>query len=558
MIERIDGALFTKAILSAAAAIEAERQQINELNVFPVPDGDTGTNMSLSLGAAATELSHHAHADAGRAVEAASQALLRGARGNSGVILSLLFRGFAKAVKDRASLDGVDLADGLSTGVDVAYRAVMKPAEGTILTVSRVSAALAAKAAEENPAVEFVLTQTLAAAEAALLETVHQNPVLEKAGVVDAGGRGYCVILSGMLAALRGEPFVAVPAVEGQPLRTRADFSEYMAEDIKFDYCTEFIVTRQKKRDVARLRALLEAIGDSLVVVDDEQVIKVHVHTNHPGRALEEALTYGPLSSIKIENMRIQHTEQVIRQSAASPEAAASASAQPESAARVVAPPTRRYGFVTVCAGDGLTRVLRDLGADQVIEGGQTMNPSTEAILQAVDATPAEMVFILPNNKNIILAAEQCLPLSEKELVVIPTTSIPQGIAALLAVDTRAGVSENREAMLAALSGVKSGSVTYAARDSSFDGRRIASGDHMALVDGALLYHHHDRAQVVTHLARAFGDEVPSFVTIFSGEGVDEEEAVQTRTVFEESCPGAEIQLIEGGQPVYYYLVSCE
>ncbi|MDR1157616.1 MAG: DAK2 domain-containing protein [Oscillospiraceae bacterium] len=553
MIERIDGALFTKAILSAAAAIEAERQQINELNVFPVPDGDTGTNMSLSLGAAAAELSQHTHSEAGRAVEAASQALLRGARGNSGVILSLLFRGFAKAVKDRASLDGTDLADGLSTGVDVAYRAVMKPAEGTILTVSRVSAARAAKAAEENPAAEFVLTQALAAAEAALPETVHQNPVLEKAGVVDAGGRGYCVILSGMLAALRGEPFVAVPAVEGQSLRTRADFSEYMAEDIKFDYCTEFIVTRKKKRDVVRLRAFLEAIGDSLVVVDDEQVIKVHVHTNHPGRALEEALTYGPLSSIKIENMRIQHTEQVIRQGAAPPEAAA----QP-AAARVVAPPTRRYGFVTVCAGDGLTRVLRDLGADQVIEGGQTMNPSTEAILQAVDATPAEMVFILPNNKNIILAAEQCLPLSEKELIVIPTTSIPQGVAALLAVDTRAGVSENREAMLAALSGVKSGSVTYAARDSSFDGRRIASGDHMALVDGALLYHHHDRAQVVTHLARAFGDEMPSFVTIFSGEGVDEEEAAQTRTVFEENCPGAEIQLIEGGQPVYYYLVSCE
>jgi DAK2 domain fusion protein YloV len=549
LIERIDGALFTKAVLSAAAAIEAERQQINELNVFPVPDGDTGTNMSLSFGAAAAELSQCAHPEAGRAVEVASQALLRGARGNSGVILSLLFRGFAKAVKDRASLSGADLAAGLSAGVDVAYRAVMKPAEGTILTVSRVSAARAAKAAEENPAAEFVLTQTLAAAEAALLETVHQNPVLEKAGVVDAGGRGYCVILSGMLAALRGEPMAAAPAVEGQPLRARADFSEYMAEDIKFDYCTEFIITRQKKRDAARLRAFLEAIGDSLVVVDDDQVIKVHVHTNHPGRALEEALIYGPLSSIKIENMRIQHTEQVIRQAAA-PEA--------KTETRVVAPPARRYGFVTVCAGDGLTRVLRDLGADQVIAGGQTMNPSTEAMLEAVDTTPAEVVFILPNNKNIIMAAEQCLPLSEKELVVIPTMSVPQGIAALLAVDVRAGLSENREAMLAALSGVKSGSVTYAARDSSFDGRRIASGDHMALVDGALLYHHPDRAQVVSHLARAFGDETPSFVTIFSGEGVDKEEAAQTRTAFEENCPGAEIQLIEGGQPVYYYLVSCE
>ncbi|MDR0381123.1 MAG: DAK2 domain-containing protein [Oscillospiraceae bacterium] len=548
MIERIDGALFTKAVLSAAAAIEVERQQINELNVFPVPDGDTGTNMSLSLGAAAAELSQHAYPEAGQAVEAASQALLRGARGNSGVILSLLFRGFAKAVKDRAALDGADLAAGLSTGVDVAYRAVMKPAEGTILTVSRVSAARAVKATEENPAAEFVLIQALAAAEAALLETVHQNPVLEKAGVVDAGGQGFCVILSGMLAALRGEPFVSALPAEGQPPRVRADFSEYMSEDIKFDYCTEFIVTRRKKRDAMRLRAFLEAIGDSLVIVDDEQVIKVHVHTNHPGRALEEALTYGPLSSVKIENMRVQHTEQVIRQAAAAPEAEV----------RVIAPPTRRYGFVTVCAGDGLTRVLRDLGADQVIEGGQTMNPSTEAILKAVDATPAEVVFILPNNKNIIMAAEQCLPLSEKELVVIPTTSVPQGIAALLAVDTRAECSENREAMLAALSKVKSGAVTYAARDSSFDGRRIASGDHMALVDGTLLYHHLDRAQVVSRLARTFGEEAPSFVTIFSGEGVDEEEAAQTRAVFEENCPGAEIQLIAGGQPVYSYLVSCE
>lgn len=533
-------------IISAAAGLEAARQQINELNVFPVPDGDTGTNMSLSLGAAAAELQKTAPPEAGRAMETAAQALLRGARGNSGVILSLLFRGFARTIRELNELDGAAWAHGLSSGVDAAYRAVMKPSEGTILTVSRVSAARAEEAAVENAALEHVITETLSAAEAALEKTVHQNPVLEKAGVIDAGGKGYCVILSAMLAALQGKELTSPLAVEGQDSRARADFAEYVTEDIKYDYCTEFIVTRKKKRDPVRFQAFLEALGDSLVVVDDDKVIKIHVHTNHPGRALEEALTYGPLSAIKIENMREQHTEQVVRQSA------------DRSAGRVVTPPTRRYGYVSVCAGEGLTRVLKDLGADQVIEGGQTMNPNTETILRAIDATPAEVVFVLPNNKNIIMAAEQCIPLSDKQIVVIPSKSVQQGIAALLAIDARAETSDNREAMLAALSAVKSACVTYAARDSSFDGRKITSGDHMALIEDALVYNHPDRAQIVRRLAQNLAGSRPSFITVFYGEGVDEAEAAQTREVFESICEGAEVQLIEGGQPVYYYLISCE
>ncbi len=546
MFERANGADFTRMIVSAAAAIEGQRQLVNELNVFPVPDGDTGTNMSLSLGAAASELQKGVIPEVGRAAEAAAGALLRGARGNSGVILSLLFRGMARSLKELTEMNGMAWAAALETGVEVAYRAVMKPAEGTVLTVSRVSAAHAMEAAAQDPTLESVLNETLIAAEAALLETVHQNPVLEKAGVIDAGAKGFCIILEGMLAALQGRAMTTAPAVDGQAPRAKADFSEYVSEDIKFDYCTEFIITRTSKKDPLRLRAYLGSIGDSLVMVDDEEIIKIHVHTNHPGKAIEEALSYGPLTAMKIENMREQHTQQVIRQD------------QSQVINRVIAPPKSHYGFVAVCAGEGLTEVFRDLGAEQVISGGQTMNPSTEDILKAIDATPAEVVFVLPNNKNIILAAEQCIPLSDKQVVIVPTKTVPQGVAALLAFEPTRETSDNRDAMLGALSNVKTGQITYAARNSNFDGHKIKSGDHMALVDEGLLYNHPDRSQTVSHLAQEMGKATPSFVTVFYGENVDEAEAEQTKKTFEENCPGAEVQLISGGQPVYFYLVSAE
>ncbi|MEG2119536.1 MAG: DAK2 domain-containing protein, partial [Pseudoflavonifractor sp.] len=394
MRETIDGASFQQMVIHAAAAINLQKQPINELNVFPVPDGDTGTNMSLTMGAAATEM-HKKHADTvGEAATMNASALLRGARGNSGVILSLLFRGFAKAVKEKDTIDGRDLAVALDYGVAAAYKAVMKPAEGTILTVSRLAAAKAAATARENPAAEAVLDAAIKEGYLALADTINQNPVLKKAGVVDAGGKGFLVILEGMLGALRGESLPDGAPEEAAVPKDRADFEGFDTADIQFGYCTEFICSRDNKKDPEALRGFLSALGDSLVLVDDEEIIKVHVHTNNPGRVLEEALTYGALQTVKIENMRNQHSEIL--------EEAATHGQETDSDERTVAPPEKKFGFVSVCAGDGLAAVFGDLGADGIISGGQTMNPSTDDILREIDKTPAEVVFVLPNNKNII------------------------------------------------------------------------------------------------------------------------------------------------------------
>jgi len=481
----------------------------------------------------------------GSVAQSIADGLLRGARGNSGVILSLLFRGFAKSVKDLSSLTGTGLAAALTEGVETAYRAVMKPAEGTILTVSKVAAKKAHAAAANDTSFEFVLAETLKAAEAALEETVHQNPVLAKAGVVDAGGKGYCVILEGMLCALRGQPFTAAPA-EGQRRET-ADFSEYSEEDILFAYCTEFIVLRDGNKDVRKLNAFLESIGESLVLVDDEKYIKIHVHTNNPGSALEEALAYGHLTAIKIENMREQHSQKVVDTPPSAP-----------APARKIAEPKTRFGFVAVCSGDGVTEVFRDLGAENIISGGQTMNPSTEDILTAIDATPSEVVFVLPNNKNIIMAAEQCVPLSQKEVVVLPTRSVPQGMSAMLVFDPSLEPSENREGMLSAMSGVTTGSITYAARDSEYDGQTIHEGDYMALVNDRLTFTHKEADFVYARLADEIGKTSPSFVSVFYGEGVSESEAEAMAERLRRRCVGAEISVINGGQPVYSYLISAE
>ena len=537
-------------ICAASAAVEERKEEINELNVFPVPDGDTGTNMALTLGNAAAELGKVSSPTLGKAMEITSSALLRGARGNSGVITSLLFRGVTRSLKSAGSeFDGGALAAALTEGVQTAYKAVMKPAEGTILTVSRVSAEAAVKTAQQTRDPEAVLQSAIDAARRALPETMEQNPVLKKAEVVDAGAYGYIIILEGMLSALTGkvQSFVMNLQRPKNLSGAAADFSQYDTEEITFAYCTEFIADREdKKRPVDKLRAFLNTIGDSIVVVEDDELIKVHVHTDTPNLALGEGLKYGRLSRIKIENMQ----EQLERKQR---ETEAQAMAPRRSAA-----PEKRYGFVAVAAGEGLASVFGDLGVDCMVEGGQTMNPSTEDILNAVDKTPAEVVFVLPNNKNIIMAGEQAAALSEKQVIVLPSKTVPQGISALLAFDPERDPDVNREEMTQALGSVQTGQITYAARDSSFDGRDIREGDFMAMLEGRLLCSSRRFEDVMHKLARSMCSRKSEFITIFSGEGSTPEQAEQVRAVFEKEAKNAELNLIEGGQPVYSYIISVE
>ncbi|MBQ6797916.1 MAG: DAK2 domain-containing protein [Oscillospiraceae bacterium] len=528
-------------VISAAAAIENNKQPINDLNVFPVPDGDTGTNMSMTLNAAANDLRKADEPTLTKAADITASAMLRGARGNSGVILSLLFRGFSKAWKGLEEADGVKLAEALQNGVEAAYRAIMKPTEGTILTVSRVSAAAAAAAAEENNCFESVLKVAIASAETALAETIDQNPVLKKAGVVDAGGKGYLVILEGMLSSLQGNDIIAAVTSEA---RESADFGDFDTEDIKFAYCTEFIVSRDNDRDPAILHEFLQGIGDSQVMVPDDDIIKVHVHTNEPGNVLTQALMYGALLTVKIENMREQHTEKVMTEADKGPKIAA---------------PEKKYGVVSVCAGAGLVEAFRDLGVDNMVEGGQTMNPSTQDILSAVNATPAEIVFVLPNNKNIILAAEQAVPLSEKKIIVIPTKTVPQGITAMLTFDAEMEEDALTETLKESFAGVDTMQITYAARNSDFDGHEIKAGEYLGLYNGALFGNGEDVKKILTGMAERVRDEEKEFVTIFYGADISEKDANNMALpIFEKICPDAEISLIYGGQPVYYYLISAE
>lgn len=543
MRQTIDGAAFRRMIISAAASIEIHKQRINELNVFPVPDGDTGTNMSMTINTACTDLRKQDNPSLTKAADATASALLRGARGNSGVILSLLFRGFAKALKGKNEGNGIDFAAALNAGVESAYKAVMKPAEGTILTVSRVSAKVASVEAETNNSVEHVLECTIAAAKTALAETVHQNPVLEKANVVDAGGMGYLLILEGMLSSLRGEDIVA-PEVSDDETQLQASFSDFDTEDITFTYCTEFIVSRDNDKDPELLRDFLANLGDSLVLVDDDEIIKVHVHTNNPGTAIEEAITYGGLVTVKIENMRLQHTEKVLNEQELGPK---------------IAPPEKKFGIVSVCAGRGIASAFRDLGVDAIIEGGQTMNPSTEDILKEINRTPAEIVFVLPNNKNIIMAAEQAATLStEKQVVVIPSKTIPQGVTSLLSFDPEGALEDNVSAMTDALATVTTMQITYAARNSDFDGYQIQKGDYLALYGNALFGTDRNVDKLLNELALRVAEEGKEFVTIFYGEDIDEKKAKKAAAIFSKRCPDAEITLLSGGQPVYYYLISAE
>ena len=557
MTEKISGGAFKQMVAFGAACITREKQAINDLNVFPVPDGDTGTNMSLTIQTAAAELKKCEPATVGEAAKITASALLRGARGNSGVILSLLFRGLSKSVKGLEEMDGVQLAAAMSEGVTTAYGAVMKPAEGTVLTVSRLAAARAEEAAQEQNCAEYVLAEAIATSYETLAETTEMNPVLKKAGVVDAGGKGYLIILEGMLSSLRGEP---MPEVEEEPEHDKADFAAIGDEDITFAFDTVFIVRKNDPNvDLAPFRAYLDSIGDSLVIGEDDESFKVHVHTDTPGEALTAAQRYGTLELAKIENMRTQAADLAAGRKAQSTDDLDAIEAELEQAEQAEVPAEKRYGFLAVCAGDGLAAAFRDLGVDRVVSGGQTMNPSTEAILREVNHTPSEIVFVLPNNKNIVMAAQQCVGLTEKQVIVVPTHSIPQGISAMMSVDT---AEEDPQAILAAMTeaaaAVTTAQITYAARNSDFDGFAINEGDYLALLDGKLFGTERDITSLLTRLAALAAEREAAFVTLFYGEGVSQEEAEAAQALFTEACPETEVSLLSGGQPVYYYTISIE
>ena len=544
----ISGNLLRDAIISAANTIANQKQKVDELNVFPVPDGDTGTNMSMTIGAAVRELELLSDPTVGETAKTTASALLRGARGNSGVILSLLFRGFSSGLKGKEEADGVALADALTQGVEAAYKAVMKPTEGTILTVAREAAEKGRETALTTNDPLEVFSAIVAQAEETLERTPEMLPVLKKAGVVDAGGKGFVVIFSAMLDVFRGGTVVRSEAAAPKKAVKRTAVAEAEG-DIQFAYCTEFIVMKKKDAgDPLKLRAFLESIGDCVVVVDDEEIVKVHVHSNHPGLAIEEGLKLGMLTSMKIENMKEQHSAQVLQ-------------AEQEEQDDTYQPvdPETPYGFVAVAAGAGVQSLFEDLGVTQVVTGGQTMNPSTDDILKAIHATPAETVFVLPNNKNIIMAAEQAVRLADRRVCVLPSRTIPQGISAMLAFDPEQDFSENRMAMTRALDTVQTGQITFAARDSDFDGHNIRAGEILAMDNGKLAFLEKDLQKALLKLTRSMVKKDASFVTVIYGADVSEEQAAAAYELLRAKInDNIEINLINGGQPVYYYIVSVE
>lgn len=546
----INGTMLRDAIVSAAYTIANQKQKVDELNVFPVPDGDTGTNMSMTIGAAVRELELLKEPTVAETSKVTASALLRGARGNSGVILSLLFRGFSKGLKGKNEATGTDLAEALSEGVSAAYKAVMKPTEGTILTVARESAEKAQEVAAQTNDALTVFRAIAAQAEETLARTPEMLPVLKKAGVVDAGGKGFVVIVNAMLAVFEGgqvaRPESTRPAEAPRPKRSAVAEA---SGDIKYTYCTEFIVEKAAgAEDALKLRAYLESIGDSVVVVDDDEIIKVHVHTNHPGNALENGLQFGVLTKMKIENMKEQHTAQVEE-----------AEQIEEDATYVPVDPEIPFGFVAVAAGQGVQALFTDLGVNQIVSGGQTMNPSTDDILKAIHATPAQTVFVLPNNKNIIMAAEQAVKLADRRVCVLQTVSIPQGIAAMLAFDPDASFNDNQVLMTEAFSRVQTGQITFAARDSEFDGHNIKAGEILALENGKLSFVEKDLTKSLYKLTRSLVRKDSSFVTVLYGADVTDDQAQEACEVLKSKLSSnLEVNLINGGQPVYYYIISVE
>ena len=559
MRDYIDAAAFKEMILCADAALNSQIQKINELNVFPVPDGDTGTNMGLTLNNAAAELRKKDFPTVGAAADCVASALLRGARGNSGVILSLLFRGVSKRLKGADKAGAGEFTRAMAEGVEAAYKAVMKPAEGTILTVSRLSAAAAVEAAKTGASLEDCLEAAVAAGGEALDNTINLNPVLKKAGVVDAGGMGYMVILKAMLACLRGE-MTAPAAEELKPIVDNDAFGVFDTSEITFAFDTVYIV-RKHDPDVNLdpLRAYLTSIGDSLVIGEDDESFKVHVHTNTPGDALNESQKYGTLELAKIENMQTQHDDIMAGRKAQSTDDLEQIERELEGAeGEFVAAPEKEYGMVTVCAGAGMEALFRELGVDGIVTGGQTMNPSTDDILHEINRTPASTVFVFPNNKNIIMAAEQCIPLTDKKVIVMPSKTVPQGISALLNFNPDASEEELTETMLEAMRGVHTSMVTYAARDSDFDGHAIHAGEYLALLDGALLGSYTNIKTLFKELSWEFDKLDPQFITVYYGEDVSEEEANEASRTIIGNFPDADISVVSGGQPVYYYMISIE
>ena len=554
----INAAAFKESILCAYAALQANMQVINDLNVFPVPDGDTGTNMGLTMEKAAVELRKGEFTTVTAAADCVASALLRAARGNSGVILSLLFRGISRKLKGLHEADAKSFAAALQEGVNAAYKAVMKPAEGTILTVSRLAAEAAVKTANDEAGLEKTFEAAIAAGDEALADTLNLNPVLKKAGVVDAGGMGYMVILKAMFASLRGEVFAPQDQMRIEEV-VNSDAPKYDArENITFAFDTVYVV-RKKTPDVdlEPLRAYLNSIGDSLVISDDDEIFKVHVHTDIPGDALNESQKYGTLEIAKIENMVIQADQNAAGEKVISTDDLDDIEKEleePEYAA-----PEKQFGAVVVAAGEGMQRLFRELGADRVVTGGQTMNPSTDDILREINKTPAETVFVLPNNKNIIMAAEQTAELvKDKRVIVIPTKTVPQGISALL----NFNIDENEEpivsAMKEAAANVHTAMITYAARDSDFDGHDIHAGEYLALLDGALLGSYADEKTLIDELGGAFGKYEPELITVYYGEGVKADAAEATAAALTDLFPDAELSVVDGGQPVYYYMISVE
>ena len=561
----INGKTLRDAILSGANNISNQRTRVDELNVFPVPDGDTGTNMSMTIGAATQELAALPDScTVGEASKVAASAMLRGARGNSGVITSLLFRGFSKALQGKQNAEAADLAKALQMGVEAAYKAVMKPTEGTILTVTRLAAeAAVASTATEVPA---LWAEVMTAGQTALEDTPNLLPVLKKAGVVDAGGQGILLVFAGMQQVFEGRGMVQGEEVAPKP-KLNSDaagkgvFTDDLmkVEDIKNGYCTQFLVHKNPDASIAKLRAFLESNGDSVVVIEDDDVANCHVHTADPGVMLSEAIKYGYLTNFKIENMHEQFLARQKQGKGLEKQAAAEERSAGEEFVYAAVDPERPYGFVAVAAGEGLRAVFNDLGVDAVVSGGQTMNPATEDILAAIQSVPAQTVLVLPNNKNIIMAAEQAQKLADRKVLVLPTRTVPQGMTAMLNFDPEASAEDNAVNMMAAADKVATGLVTYAARDSEFDGKPIKKGEIMALENGKIVATGSDITKMTYRLARSMKKKDTQFITVISGCDVSEEDAQHTTELVKTKCGGnLEVSHINGGQPVYYYMISVE
>lgn len=560
MREYIDAAVFKEMILCADAALAANTQLINELNVFPVPDGDTGTNMGLTMNNAAAELRKKSFTGVSAAADCVAGALLRGARGNSGVILSLLFRGISKRIKGMDTVAAKEFAAAMKDGVDAAYKAVMKPAEGTILTVARLTAEEAVSYCKKGEDFELMLEKALVAGNKALEDTMTINPVLKKAGVVDAGGKGYIVIFDAMLKYLRGEISAPARAVEaGAVANENGAFDVFGTEEITYAFDTVFIVRKEEPDvDLTPLRAYLSSIGDCLVIGEDDEAFKVHVHTNIPGEALTKSQKYGTLELAKIENMRTQHEDILAGRKAQSTDDLDEVERELEGGENEIAAPEKKYGVVAICAGEGMTKLFAELGADKIVTGGQTMNPSTADILKEVNLTPAETVFVLPNNKNIIMAAEQCAPLTDKKVVVIPTKTVPQGITAMLNFDADSETEEITETMNEVIKDVHTAQITYAARNSDFDGYEIHEGEYLTLLDGKLIGSYKAMDSALEAIGSAAEKFDPEVITVYYGEDVSEDDADAAAEKLESALPDAEVSAVCGGQPVYYYMISIE